>query len=403
MSNNLSRRGKRKAKNGTQRVSAVLPRAPIARGRVPGFTGLTNGIRVAHRELVGTLTNGSTSGWYVDPLNAAVPGYDLTPGCSVMFPWLSAIALRYERYAFRKLSIRLLPQNPTINGGRVYMCVDYDYTDLPAHTQAEVLSNVTSTSGNVWEDLTLECDPGALMRDMPYKYTHNASRVPVEMRSSYSGYVQFFVNAQTQTDFDIMVDYVVDLITPQLDHADVDSSWAEADTQPFVSDSGIDRTFPPPVRILSAPTVVPGTNTTPGMKVTVAGTEYDVPFAYDLANNRTGVLDFKATVDNDAALPADYLAVSRETELMGYDGFGNNVTSGAIPLTDGMFVSTKYGPSEGMTLGEPVSTMFTIFIRKLVETFPTIRYIVPVLNLGGSGTYKTDVHTLFEMGAVSGV
>lgn len=58
-----------------------------------------------------------------------IQGAYINPGNSALFPWLSQIALQFEKYKFNYIKIHYRPVCPTSTSGVVGMCIDYDPAD----------------------------------------------------------------------------------------------------------------------------------------------------------------------------------------------------------------------------------------------------------------------------------
>lgn len=110
--------------------------APVARTRASKFSDprITNGADrciIRHSEFISDVT-----GSYEFTVNS----WSINPGLSSMFPWLSSIATRYERYQFRRLSFRYEPKCSTATPGTVILAIDYDPMDDAPSTKQDVLS-----------------------------------------------------------------------------------------------------------------------------------------------------------------------------------------------------------------------------------------------------------------------
>jgi hypothetical protein len=94
----------------------------------------------------------------VSVANFVVTSFDINPGNPGLFPWLSAIALRYETYRFRRLSFFYDTQMPTTTAGSVGLGVDFDVADPPPADLLEFLAMNDSGSASVWTPLRLNVD-----------------------------------------------------------------------------------------------------------------------------------------------------------------------------------------------------------------------------------------------------
>lgn len=130
-------------------------KAPAAVGRViqsrpgdrmPSISNRGNVMRVTHNERLGAIT---TSG-----VGLEVRKFSVNPGLAGSFPWLCDVANRFDKYKFRKISFKYLPNSPTL-AGTITMCADYDANDdAPASTdQAATYEDYVTTS--IWQPATL--------------------------------------------------------------------------------------------------------------------------------------------------------------------------------------------------------------------------------------------------------
>ena len=108
----------------TGRKSGAIPRndrkiqAPAAVGRVvssgrsgdrvPTMGARGRSMRLSHVERFATVS--PTSSVF------AVTSYSLNPGLASIFPWLSDVANRFEKYKFSKISFRYVPQSAALAG-----------------------------------------------------------------------------------------------------------------------------------------------------------------------------------------------------------------------------------------------------------------------------------------------
>lgn len=167
--------------------------------------------------MVGSLTSAASASWQPLGISAYAPGYDINPGNSQLFPWLSSQAVGWEKYRFTKLKIELIPGNPSTLPGRVYAMIDYDYDDdVPTSMDGMAACYGLKTS-DVWQPLTMEVDCARMSEGMPTRYVTGPSRINgVEPRTVYGGY--FFLACQgttTACTWDMFVSYTCELKIPQ--------------------------------------------------------------------------------------------------------------------------------------------------------------------------------------------
>lgn len=111
------------------------------------------GVLVSNTEFVQTISGLSS--------NYGMYGTHLAnPGQSDMFPWLAGIASRYEKFRFRKLSIKYKPTCSTSIGGYVMLGVDYDAVDVPPSTRQVMSSYEGTVETAPWKETTMNVKCG---------------------------------------------------------------------------------------------------------------------------------------------------------------------------------------------------------------------------------------------------
>lgn len=189
--------------------------APVALGTIrrmgkAAMSTRANGdATVAHREYVRDF--GGSVGFATSSLS-------INPGLVGTFPWLSSVARRYESYRFRKLKFCYETISPTSKGGTVAIVIDYDPSDSAPVDKTQALSYRSSVRCQPWENMA-----------------HNSEREDLNKRSSFlvrggsvpdGSDVKFYDvgnmyqctegEADTSAIGELYVEYVVDLMTPQL-------------------------------------------------------------------------------------------------------------------------------------------------------------------------------------------
>jgi hypothetical protein len=124
---------------------------------IPSFLNGGDGVRVCHREYLADV-----SGSVAFNLQYA---YDINPGLSLSFPWLSTIAQGFEEYEFRGLVFEFRTTcgsavSSTNNAmGTVVYATNYDVLDPQFQTKAQMESYEYSTSVVPWQSMIhpVEC------------------------------------------------------------------------------------------------------------------------------------------------------------------------------------------------------------------------------------------------------
>lgn len=149
--------------------------------------------------------------------------FTIQPGHSEMFPWLSAMAQRFEKYRFSSLKFRYRPSCPTTTAGLLALSVDFDPDDnhpmpLTQEGRIAMLSRACSTSTSPWSPITLDLAP--FLSQVGERFVRGWTQEhPFEPRTADVG--QLYIGAFTTAEAglwlgDVMVSYTIDLYQPQL-------------------------------------------------------------------------------------------------------------------------------------------------------------------------------------------
>lgn len=197
--------------------------APIATGSVrrmqrPTTVPLKDGdIRVTHREYFTDLTGS---------IAFAANSVSINPGLPSMFPWLSAIAQRFESYIFRKLKFCYETESATSTTGTLALAIDYDASDAAPTSKAQVLAYRSSVRSPPWAACCHDSLPEDLSKRKTLYVRSGALSANQDIKLYDSG--NLFACTQGQagatTIGELYVEYVIDLMTPQLGNVGVGAS-----------------------------------------------------------------------------------------------------------------------------------------------------------------------------------
>lgn len=358
--------------------------------------GSDGSIRIKRTEFVGSVTNGSTTGFAVTPVAQQTPGYDINPACSILFPWLSVIATRFERFRFNKLRFRLIPSQATSTPGRLYASIDYDFDDAVPVSKTSMMSNRSIAECPVWEQLIVEAAPSQLHPDMPFKYVSTTGRNNfVEPRTAYCGFlILAFDTTSSNLLYDLEVSYDVDLMLPVLDEVGVYDSFNGAATQT------VTRIFPDmqyttglhlgqimdfaeipgswPIKF-----VRPGSNGVPPLRINLTGGGGPIARgAVDIgpSGKREGSLNILATCYRDAATPISTLTGTDEKmSYQIFSGLGDYLGMWGA-MTPALTGGRNAVATEWSTVGKGLTNSCGMNFAKLFQDLPTARYLVPLLS-----------------------
>lgn len=173
-------------------------------------------IIVRHKEYLGEI-DGST-GFSVQSI------LPLNPGVSATFPWLSAVAARFQEYALKGAVFHFVPTSGTAISstnaalGSVMFQTTYRATDVQPSSKVEMLNEYWATEGRPCDMIThaIECDP----KENPFNihYIRNGVLGPDENQLLYDlGTTYVATNgmqAAGQTVGDLWITYEVELKKP---------------------------------------------------------------------------------------------------------------------------------------------------------------------------------------------
>jgi hypothetical protein len=179
------------------------------RGRNPIVSGGPNHTRIAHTEEFAPVVTSSTA--------FKVDTYQINPALAVCFPWLSAIAARYQFYKFRRLRFRYISTSPTSLAGYINMDVDFNVLDPAPATMAISRSYHDKAGGGVWHEWTLDVDLAQGDRT-PEKYTRvGLPSGTTDLKTYDLGNLHVCTEGTAGSTLGfIECEYMVDLMTPQI-------------------------------------------------------------------------------------------------------------------------------------------------------------------------------------------
>lgn len=144
--------GKRKKGKAPVKEQAGMAAVAVSRkqfNRPPNIEFARDGstCRVRHRERIGTILGSSAF---------TVNTFALNPGLFASFPWLSAIAQRFESYSFNKLCFEYRTKTATSATGDVLLTVDYDAAEAAPASSIQAESYKSAVSCAPWQDINWE-------------------------------------------------------------------------------------------------------------------------------------------------------------------------------------------------------------------------------------------------------
>lgn len=366
------------------------------------MSGPDGTIRIKRTEFAGSCSNDSTTYFTLSSLSSATPGYDLNPANSLLFPWLSGIAVNYERFKFNAVGLRLIPSQATTTPGRVYLAADYDYDDAVPTSKIALMSNRTVAEAPVWQEVRIHLDPKQLHPDMPFKYVSTTSRGNyVEPRTAFCGYVMVaFDSSQANLLFDIEVSYDVTLSVPVYDANLAGDSLPTAggvDTtmSPTSQVSGMNYYNPATVSGPSPiPTVIPGSGNAPVLPIAGAALAATARLAIDLAKvGRRGNLGSKHRYRAAGLTPVGHVTTNEpKSVLQLFDSLGTYLGTATTDdhLASGVDGGISAKDAGWATVNEALDVALGVSLPSLFTKYPALRYAVPLLLWRGSTAFTAN-------------
>lgn len=168
----------------------------------PRMSTIDRGISVVHSEYMAPID--------VTGATYSAKAYVINPGNASAFPWLSNIAVNYDRYRFKYLRFTYISSQPTSVGGKIGIGYDYDSTDVPPASRREFYSLTHHVETMPWDSCEI-----ILPVDKNIKFIN--SHTTTDSKLIDCGQVFFMNDGLTATGLigDVLVEYAVDLLDPQ--------------------------------------------------------------------------------------------------------------------------------------------------------------------------------------------
>jgi len=345
---------------------------------------------ISRREFLGSVTFPSNGVWTLSALSSSIPGYDLNPGNSLMFPWLGTVANHWEKYRFTRVKFDLIARNSTLAVGKVGLAFDYDWNDPLPSSEVEFFNTSSNTSANCWESLYLSLNCPKLNEDIPWRYTSVSSRADIDQRTSNAGYLMLGCQNSGGSDvsFDLYIDYSVILNLPCLPGLTGGMVAQGTSSLAIPAGTGKDITMPtlPGLVIRSLPYI---TGSPTPMTITNNSTCYPIP-------NTLGALTFALGIPAAAGTtPASYMGDTKMDFQLLDSAFNFLVDYANLSVpqkTNGLTSYVPYGasdPTKWTTNGEYAASEMGFNLNYLKAAFPSAAYIVPyIFSTAGRASFN---------------
>jgi len=364
----------------------------------PSLNGLKS-VVVSHREMVGSLSNGSEVVWTIEPLSMLTPGFDINPSSSVMFPWLSQIAIAFEKYRFKDLRFYLLPNQSTATAGSVGMALDYDWDDEVPSSKRAMFSNRTAVQAPAWSPMEMSADVVAMNKDMPWRFIQMPGRMDPEPRTTFSGFlIVAYDTPVTNCKWDLWVQYSVEFAVPCFDepvilnqplHWSTSTAVASVTTpgtvlhyRQMLTDTTFDGLFQPvvPGALGIPPMIYDGINITRALRIVK-----HVPEAYIEAIGR---------ITETGVTPANVLLKDLQAALFAVNSLGTVIGWASRSTDKGYGATGPQNPLEVNTVTKPLLATAGAYLSEIMAVHPDTVYLVPLLSAAaaiGAGYADTGV------------
>jgi hypothetical protein len=173
-------------------------------------SGMPKMVTISNKEVISLGIQGSSS--WTSQLE-----FDLNPGLSSTFPWLSNVAEQYQEYKFVKLIFHYVPIAPTSTQGDVILTPFYDAAAAYPQSEVQASDSINAVIGSVWMDHKCTLS-SSLMHPSGVKKYIRTFRMSGDSKSYDVGRLQVStVNETTTTGIGkLYVDYTVQLFGPRL-------------------------------------------------------------------------------------------------------------------------------------------------------------------------------------------
>lgn len=196
-----------------------LEKVPVAQSRRLGSikpnissSGMSDArIRVKHTEYITDI---------IGSLAFFADKFEVNPGIAATFPWLSQLAVNYEKYQFRSLEFIYETMTGSSTNGSHIMCADFDATDATPVSKQQALANRCRSRSAPWQEDCMSLDLMDLKGFGPERFVRYGA-VPAGTDVKTYDVANFFSCTSGGTNGqpwgELHVRYDVELITPQME------------------------------------------------------------------------------------------------------------------------------------------------------------------------------------------
>jgi hypothetical protein len=185
----------------------VVHSAPVAKAvNISTVNSLATN-RISHREYIGEVSGS---------VDFTTNQYSINPGLPATFPWLWALASRYEHYRFASLSFEYRTQAPTTTTGAVMLAFDYNVDDSAPASKQEMLSYHGTVRAAPWTSATCSASHKGLTTRNDY-LTRNGYVSDAKLYDIGNFFIATVGQADTSVIGELWVNYTIEFGTPASD------------------------------------------------------------------------------------------------------------------------------------------------------------------------------------------
>jgi len=165
---------------------------------------------INHKEYITEIVGG---------VNFTPASFNINPGLSSTFPWLSSVARNFEKYKFRHCNFRYEPEAATTAPGSVMMSVDIDAADAPPVTKAMIMTVKDAQRAPTWSN----CETTIPERVAELFVRTTGNPAGTDIKTYDAGKLTVATQGQSASGAvgELYVDYCVELHVPQFPPSDI--------------------------------------------------------------------------------------------------------------------------------------------------------------------------------------
>ncbi len=154
-----------------------------------------------------------------------VTSFQVNPGLSGTFPWLSGESDKWDQYCFRKLIFEWIPASGSSGTGFAAISPDYDASDPAPTTTAQISNTEDSVVQRVWEHFVCPLSYNSMHALGPRKFTRNGN-VAGDLKTFDVAKLSVATWGQGNTNLagELWANYEVELFVPQNSESGAPSS-----------------------------------------------------------------------------------------------------------------------------------------------------------------------------------